>query len=128
MTRRVGTENWWRVAGLVLAALVALFSVPLGALDADPGPSAVSHGRPAVSARDRRATVESASSDHHQPIARRPESRGLRRVPVRPLAVIVGAALFVAVLLRALVRSTDPSSWERRLVWSPVSRGPPLVG
>ena len=107
--RRAGREDWKRIASLVLVAVVATFSLPLGA-------SAVTRtvdATPAQRSHIRRLHVEA------RPVAtRRSFSERLVTLPSAPF--LVAALMVVGLLL--LARPT-------RLAWSPgrlpVQRGPP---
>src|SRR6478735_9203861 len=109
--RRAGREEWKRIASLVLVAVIATFSLPLGA-------SAVTQAvdaTPAQRAHIRRLHVEA------RPVAtRRPQFPRQSSLPPAPFLV----AVLVVVGLLLLARPTDLAQQPGLL---PVQRGPPSL-
>jgi hypothetical protein len=111
--RRAGREEWRRVASLVLVAVIATFSLPLGASTLT---------RAADTPPARRAHVK------HLHVEARPVTTNRRPVVERPATLptttlVVAAALTVIGLL-AWARARR-SSWEPALL--PGQRAPPSL-
>jgi hypothetical protein len=111
--RRAGREDWKRIASLALVALIATFSLPLGASATHSiGPEA---HRPAERVQVQRLQLEA------RPVAvRRPFFEQLATLPLAPF--VLAALVVVAIVVL---------SGATRLAWSPglapVSRGPPSL-
>lgn len=107
--RSTGREEWKRIASLVLVALIATFSLPVGA-------SALTHtvdATPAQRAQVKRLTVEA------RPVASR-RTFTQREITFSTGSYLVAALTLVGVLL--IVRTLRPGSLPGLL---PVQRGPP---
>ncbi len=110
--RRAGKEQWTRIASLVLVAVVAALSLPLGASASTPRLDTA----PATRIHDRQPHVEARPA----PASRRP-------IVSREAAQRAAAIVVAALALLGLLRLVDP----RRLALSPVllavQRGPPSL-
>jgi len=117
MKRWVGREDWRRVAGYVLVAVIASFSLPLGVLDA--AASTVSSPQGSISERPvKRPQIRRFHTEVRTIATRRPWSD-------RDVHLPAGAWLVPALILLGFILLSAAS----RPVWSPgllpVQRGPP---
>ena len=117
MKRWVGREDWRRVAGYVLVALIASFSLPLGMLDAPA--STVSSPQGSISERPiKRPQIRRIHTEVRTIAARRPGSE-------RDVHLPAGAWLVPTLTLLGfiLLSAAGRPAWSPGLL--PVQRGPP---
>lgn len=110
--RRAGREEWKRIASVVLVALIATLSLPLGA-------SAVAQaagGRPASGSHIKRLHVEA-----------RPVSTSRRPLVGRDATLPSTSLLVAALVVIGLLAASGPTQRSWALTLLPVQRGPPSL-
>jgi len=110
--RRAGSEEWKRIASLVLVAVIATFSLPLGA-------SAVTHAVDATPAQ--RAHIKRLHVDA------RPVAASRRPIIQRDATLPSSSLLLAALAIVGLVAVTRTRRFVATPALLPVQRGPPSL-